>query len=324
LAGINAPIDVVVMQGQSLEATSTFSNPAGFVSDVATVFQQVRMHSPNARAVLYHTWARGPGHGFYASGTFGGPAQMHGQIAATYAAAVSNLEAQFGAGAASRAAAGDAFAEAAWNPLLYASDLSHPSPFGQALAALLLFEEITGVAACEIPVDFASTASALSSRLAANGVTPAAWFVLAELADAVEPRHPGAGEDFRLSVEVDGVASSCPVRFARTGELVTATTQSPMGNYAGVPFILALTPFATGMSPTVPAAYPELVFDDGPSLVTVGPLALPASGFGVSDSVPAALAGTSLFLQSLSLAPSAILGNPFFTASNAVELRFLP
>ena len=50
--------DVVVMQGQSLEATNTLGNPQAFRNDAVTIANNVRSHSPNATSVLHQTWSR--------------------------------------------------------------------------------------------------------------------------------------------------------------------------------------------------------------------------------------------------------------------------
>ena len=97
--------DFVIMQGFSLEATVALGNPPQFVANAVAILGNVKAHSPGARAVLYQTWARGPGHSVYPA-SFPEPMAMHRQIENGYREAEAAIRAAFGPGSVRRAAAG--------------------------------------------------------------------------------------------------------------------------------------------------------------------------------------------------------------------------
>lgn len=71
--------DVVVLQEFSTGATDNAGDPERFKRDMVWFYDRVQAKSPNARVVLYMTWARHPDHGLY-PGTFYGPEQMQAQL----------------------------------------------------------------------------------------------------------------------------------------------------------------------------------------------------------------------------------------------------
>ena len=81
-------LDVVVLQEQSLRPTDPF-NPGQFKADAAWFYDRVKARSPNAKIVLYETWARAPGDALYPT-TFTSPALMQDQLRAHYTDAASN------------------------------------------------------------------------------------------------------------------------------------------------------------------------------------------------------------------------------------------
>jgi len=95
--------DFVVLQGFSTEATQALGDPASFRANAVSIVGNVRAHSPSAQAVLYQTWARARGHGYYlgANPAFPSPYDMHREVEANYSLAVQDINNAFGARASS-------------------------------------------------------------------------------------------------------------------------------------------------------------------------------------------------------------------------------
>ncbi len=135
--------DVVILQEFSTQPTH-IGNPAAFRADALALFGLVRNHSLAARAVLYETWARGPGHAFYfgAPPAFpGGPGQMQQELRENYELVRQDLVAAHGVGSALVASVGDAWESTGWNNL-HADDLWHANTRGTYLAGLVIFGTI--------------------------------------------------------------------------------------------------------------------------------------------------------------------------------------
>ncbi len=135
--------DAVILQEFSTRPTH-IGDPAAFRADALALFGLVRSHSSAARAVLYETWARGPGHEFYSGSPPlfpGGPAQMQQQLRDNYELARQHLVTAFGPGSAVVARVGDAWEATGWNNL-HADDLHHANTRGTYLAGLVLFGTI--------------------------------------------------------------------------------------------------------------------------------------------------------------------------------------
>jgi hypothetical protein len=161
--------DVVVMQGQSLEATAASGNPGLFRASALQILGNVRNHSPQAKAVLYQTWARAVGHFLYPN-TFASPRAMHDEIRGNYLAARNDLNAAYGAGAASAAGVGDGVALLGWLPSYYDPDLFHPLPPMTLLAGMCLFTSIYSVRVC--PLNRTSPATARWRRGSPASASP--------------------------------------------------------------------------------------------------------------------------------------------------------
>lgn len=137
--------DAVVMQEFSTKPTH-IGDPAGFRADAVALLAAVRSHSPAARAVLYETWARAPGHEFYAGDPPlfpGGPAQMQQELRENYTLARQDLLAVHGPDSAIVARVGDAWEATGWNDL-FADDLWHANTRGTYLAGLIIFATVYG------------------------------------------------------------------------------------------------------------------------------------------------------------------------------------
>ena len=104
-----------------------------------------------------------------------------------------------------------------------------------------------------------------------------------------------------------------------------------MGSYDGTIPVLAATFFTTvGGPPTPPAMFPEFHLDalnfvvafDGTTGL-FGPSLLPPGGMSFLYQVPIGLAGSSVVIQAVAVAPSTNLGNMFFTITNGHEIQIL-
>jgi hypothetical protein len=109
--------DFVVMQGLSLEPTHK-GDPLAFRAHALGILHNVRAHSPAARAVLFQTWARGPGHGLYPGG-FPNPRAMHTEVAQSYQLARADIDPACGPDTARQARVGDAVALHGFPPRHY-------------------------------------------------------------------------------------------------------------------------------------------------------------------------------------------------------------
>ncbi len=161
--------DAVILQEYSTNPTH-IGDPPGFRTDALTLFGLVRGHSPGARAVLYETWARGPGHSFYFGNPPlfpGGPAQMQQELRANYELAREDLAAAFGADSVAVASVGDAWEATGWADL-HADDIYHANTRGTYLAGLVLFGTIYGQrTTAGLPKLFASLTAAEAAELQA-------------------------------------------------------------------------------------------------------------------------------------------------------------
>lgn len=81
--------DVVVLQEFSTGPTDSLGNPAQFKEDATWFFDRILATSPDARVVLYMTWARHPDHSYYPN-HFANPEEMQAQLRYHYNDAADN------------------------------------------------------------------------------------------------------------------------------------------------------------------------------------------------------------------------------------------
>lgn len=178
--------DYVVFQGFSVEPTH-IGDPAKFRADAVTLTDRVRNHASGkgagAKAVLYETWARGPGHAYYPD-TFASPAAMQQEIRTSYQAALADINTAFGAGTARYAPVGDAYEELNFDINLYGSDIYHPSELGATLNALILYRTIYGEMTSDIPY---------TASLDWFGLSSSEWNTVTEIADRMPIAIPEPG-----------------------------------------------------------------------------------------------------------------------------------
>jgi hypothetical protein len=95
-------------------------------------------------AIGYETWARAPGHSFYAGNppAFVDPHAMQAELRAGYALSTADVNALYGAGSSGVAPAGDAWERPGFPLNYYASDLYHAANRGSLLNAMVLYGTI--------------------------------------------------------------------------------------------------------------------------------------------------------------------------------------
>ncbi len=180
--------DAVVIQEYSTNPTS-IGDPAGFRAAANALFGAVRSHSLAAKAILFQTWARGPGHYFYTDSPPlfpGGPAQMQQELRDNYELARQDLVAAYGPGSAIVARVGEAWQATGWDDL-HAADIYHANTRGTYLSGLVIFGTVYGRrTTLGLPALFTS-------------LTPQEAAALQSIADL----HLPPGPSFDLGVDLD-------------------------------------------------------------------------------------------------------------------------
>lgn len=137
--------DVVILQGNSLQAAMAEQfegTRTSFLKGAAGLYDRIKMKSPNARVVLYETWAR---HADYwknpkaEKGVGGSPAEMQARVRKWYKQIAADKKDCI------VAPVGDAWELNYKNPnavRLHAKDNSHPAFNGSYLAALMIYATI--------------------------------------------------------------------------------------------------------------------------------------------------------------------------------------
>ncbi|USN99652.1 MAG: hypothetical protein H6810_03045 [Phycisphaeraceae bacterium] len=135
--------DNVVLQEYSTRPTfnPNYGNVPAFLAAADGLYQATLNHSPDAQAVMFETWARGPGHFFYPT-EWPDPATMQSELRTNYHLCVDNLNADYGPGSAKYAPVGDGFENGSFDLSLYAGDIYHASNRGALLISLILYGTI--------------------------------------------------------------------------------------------------------------------------------------------------------------------------------------
>ena len=145
--------------------------------------------------------------------------------------------------------------------------------------------------------------------------------------------YAGSGEDFDLFTRINDGFSACHVKTARAGDHLTMLIDSPLGGFDLFPPLLVGQFFVTGTAAPSTFGFPELHLDPGlvpgPFLILngvsapFGPLTLPPDGIALGPYVVVpGLAGLSVMIQGLSLAPTSLNGIFATTAGHVVQ--FVP
>jgi len=316
--------DHVVMQGHALEATNGVGfNAAQFLSGAVAIMTNVRNHSPAARAVMFQTWASAWGQMYYNyPSPWTVPMALHNEIRGNYRLAVNNINAGFGAGAATNAAAGDGVALLEWNPAWYEPDLFHPNPSMILVAAMTIYTSIYGQTVCGIGPW--NPAGQLALALAPYGIDEADWNHLAGIADrCADPtlrRFPGSGDHLLLEARTGtSPLTACPVRQMTTGTFVEVQMRSMNGVFHGAAGWLLVDTFPTGSPPGPSVVYPEIRVVGALSILNTS--ASLASPLSFSIQMPFSWPGTSVLVQGLAWQASTETAN-WFTTTDAHEFVF--
>ena len=318
--------DYVVMQGSSLEAT-VLGDPAAFQADAEAIFASVKAHSPDARACMFQTWARGQGHFLYTGPPiiYPNPIDFHREVEANYIQAVANMNATFGPDSARRAAAGEAAALLNFDPAIYGVDLSHPLPELSLLASMAVFQAIYETRVCDLTPDFGG-AGALVTELQSLGLDEEDWRELSGIGERVAApnlrRLPGSGDDLLLRTGTlsSGFETSCSLKRVRPRSTQTLTIESPASTLVGAPAMIFAQVVHGASLPNPSPLFPELHVDSTLSFAALSLGALPAGPNGAVYNVPPIPLGMSVVVQGQVLAPSFYTGNAF-TTTDAHELR---
>lgn len=132
--------DHVVLQEYSTRPTTHPSdgNVPGFYAAAQGLYQAVMNHSPSAEAVLFETWARGPGHSVY-PGIWNEPAEMQAELRMYYNEANDLLNTM---GTSEVAPVGDAFEAAGFDLGFYGGDIYHANNQGALMMSLVMYGTI--------------------------------------------------------------------------------------------------------------------------------------------------------------------------------------
>ena len=170
--------DVVVLQELSTRPTDGVGPAEGFKRDAAWFYDRAKEANPQARVILYETWARRAGHPIYDSGYFASPAQMQRQLRDHYTDAAKRaiplLAKQAPGNDVVVAPVGDA-----WELQLGRSDTVrlhgpddyHAGPNGRYLNALVLFSTIFHQPARGLPAINVTPQTATMLQATADAVT---------------------------------------------------------------------------------------------------------------------------------------------------------
>lgn len=183
--------DAVVIQGQSTEAARQLfpGDYNSFVQSVPALASAVRGASPNARVVLYETFAYPTSAPTVSSTTgpialypsvYSGPAAMQADLSASYDTALAAVRGRVPKGASEIAPVGQAFGRFNHAGLQSAANGGpdyHQNQWGATLAALTIYSTVYGDNVQDIPY------AAVSGTFAPLGVTAANWAALTQAAD---------------------------------------------------------------------------------------------------------------------------------------------
>jgi hypothetical protein len=199
----------VVIQDFSTRPTAV-GDPAAFRRDGERFYRLIRELAPDAKIVLYQTWARASGHSIYGQDGVADFADMDRQLLRGYVGLEHFLEELEEGDQVLRAPVGTAFARYAHQHdevSIYGSDLYHANANGSYLAALVISGTVFEIDPTASPLTFGTLEipSAIGSRLqeiAAELVGPGA----APMRQAMRPSVP-----FRVWSSAGDVISHAPM-----------------------------------------------------------------------------------------------------------------
>lgn len=142
--------DYVVLQDYSTRATSfrTKNKNSGYPTKTLyfahTLLEEVRKNNPDAKAVMYQTWARHPKkEGFYPT-PYEDPIAFQADLRFYYGMTTDYLNHRLGEGTAKMAPCGSAWEKLNFKRELYSNDLHHGATPGYLLNAMVIYRTIYG------------------------------------------------------------------------------------------------------------------------------------------------------------------------------------
>jgi hypothetical protein len=319
----------MIVEGATLETTTInmpplVGNPAAFQANMLTIASAYFAHSPNGLFVGHETGADHPNSSRYPA-WFANAATWLAFPQAAYEQAAEAITAAHPSSPAVRIAhQGTCWANTIGYGLpFYQNDLHHLSNMGKALVACLYYIEIYGGRIEDIAVDFTVT-TPLVSRLLSNGIDASKWRRIVGFADRSQPRglrpFPGTDSDFQMRI---GFASNdvnlVSTKQATSGSQLFVKLISPLDantfSVAGV--YMQILPTGT---PPNSGGFPGLQLDRGLMTTWFGVADL--TGSAVIQTIPAGLAGNTIWLQAVSRGPSGSAAYPI-TLSDAQRINIL-
>ncbi len=173
--------DYVVLQDYSTAPTH-IGNVAQHRTNAVAMRDAVAAHSPDVTAIMFETWARGPGHSYY-PGTFASPEAMQQEVREGYTLSTGDINAAYGTGSALYAPVGDAWENANWDNL-HSGDIYHAQNRGTLLTSLVIYAMIYD--------DPTTSDIDLSGVLTGLGLTEADGLQLTAVADATLVPEPAS------------------------------------------------------------------------------------------------------------------------------------
>lgn len=301
----------MIVEGATLETTTInmppyVGDPVAFQANMLTIANAYFAHSPNGLFVGHETGADHPSSSRYPS-WFAGAATWLAFPQAAYAQAAEAITAAHPNSPAVRIAhQGTCYANTiGYGFQFYQNDDHHLSDMGKALVACLYYIEIYGGRIEDIAVDF-SVSTPLVSRLLNNGINEAKWKRIVGFADRSQPRDlrplPGTDSDFQLRIGfVSNSVDLTSHKQATAGTQMFFKLISPLdaNTFATAGVYMQILP--TGTQPNS-GGFPGLQLDRGLMGTWFGVADL--TGPAVMQTIPAGLAGNTIWVQGVSRGPS--------------------
>lgn len=311
----------MIVEGGTVENVPGLGNPTAFQSNMLTLGNAFFAHSPAGLFVGHETGADHPNSANYPA-VAPDPATWLAYSHNAYASAAAAIDAAHPSNPPVRIAAqGTCYAATAGYPtFLYSPDFHHPSTQGKVLTAMLWYIAIYGGRMEDLGVDF-TTSTPLVTRLNADNIDEAQWLRLVGFADAAQPKaarpYPGSDGDFQLRSAVDSTVTNLVThKSATSGSILRLELFSPFGTTFNGSAAVYSELVVTGQTPNG-GTPPELWLDPN-HMRSI--LSVPNLGGGPVDyTIPAGLAGQTLWIQAISRGP---LGSgPTYSDAQLVEIH---
>lgn len=314
----------MVVCGGTLETTNFMGQPAAFQANMVTLGNTLFAHSPSALFVGHETGADHPNSNRYPT-WFPDAAAWLAFPQAAYAQAAAAITAANPTSPPARIAKqGTCYANTiGYGVGFYENDLHHLSDQGKALVACLYYIEIYGGRIEDINVDF-NGSSPLVTRLLANNITEDRWHRIAGYADRSQPRatrpYPGSDSDFQMRANVgSSVLNLLSTKQATAGDSLSVRMVSPLEANDLFPAAVYMQQLPTGTPPNV-GTVPGLQLDRSQLAVWFAVVDLSATATVMT--IPAGMAGQTIWLQAVSRGPTGSASYPLaFSDAQRIEIQ---